>query len=104
MRGCHQLAHRKETCLQTTDIVLVKLLYALDHIINVLHRLLHKYIFLLALNTFLRLGEVVVKFNQVQGSAIAFEFKQGNLNSVTITLKHNKTTIHLVICLNYSKD
>lgn len=104
MRGCHQLAHRKETCLQTTYIVLVKLLYALDHIINILHRLLHKYIFLLALNTFLRLGEVVVKFNQVQGSAIAFEFKQGNLNSVTITLKHNKTTIHIVICLNYFKD
>lgn len=104
MRGCHQLAHRKETCLQTTDIVLVKLLYALDHVINVLHRLLHKYILVLVLNTFLSLGEVVVTFNQVQGSAIAFEFKQGNLNSVTITLKHNKTTIHLVISLNYSKN
>lgn len=34
LRGCHQLAPSKDTRIPITDIILVKLMYALDHTVQ----------------------------------------------------------------------
>ena len=113
IRGCHKLAPSKDTRLPSTDLILKRLLNALDHTVSVfLNRLLLKALFLLAFNAFLRLGEITVKSNQavknvIQRSDVSFEVENGILKSVTITLKHYKTNTNntpFVICIQASNE
>lgn len=97
LQGCHHSAPNKDSRLPITAPILSRLVTGLQSaVLNNMHRILLKSIFLLAFNAFLRIGELVVKHRShvnsiVQREDISFEFQQGSLSAVSLVLKNFKT-------------
>lgn len=97
LQGCHYSAPNKDSRLPITAPILSRLVTGLQSaVLNNMHRILLKSIFLLAFNAFLRIGELVVKHRShvnsvVQREYISFEFQQGSLSAVSLVLKNFKT-------------
>lgn len=110
LQGCHHSAPNKDSRLPITAPILSRLVTGLQSaVLNNMHRILLKSIFLIAYQAFLRIGELVVKHRShvnsvVQREDISFEFQQGSLSAVSLVLKNFKTNkskeIHLKASTN----
>lgn len=93
LQGCHHSAHNKDYRPPITVPILSRLVTGLQSaVLNNMHRILLKSIFLLAFNAFLRIGELVVKHRSHVNSVVQREeFQQGSLSAVSLVLKNFKT-------------